>query len=86
MLPPRVNSRPRFMPADALWTFAMACNVYLSFFHSYDAAQLRQLEWKYLGACYGVPLIPALVYLFVRSHHRGRMYGSAVVCPPVEWI
>ncbi|KAJ6004807.1 hypothetical protein N7540_012606 [Penicillium herquei] len=37
-----------FMLADALWTFAMACNVYLTIFHKYDSDQLRQLEWKYL--------------------------------------
>ena len=69
----------RFMPADALWTFAMACNVWLSFFRSYDAVALRRLEFKYLLACYGVPFIPALIYLFVKSHERGKIYGSATV-------
>lgn len=67
------------MPADALWTFAMGCNVWLSFFRSHDASALRRLEWKYLIACYGVPLIPALIYLFVHSIDRGKVYGSAVV-------
>ncbi|OAP55362.1 hypothetical protein AYL99_10335 [Fonsecaea erecta] len=68
-----------FMPADALWTFAMACNVYLSFFRQYDASQLRSLEWRYLGACYGIPFIPALVFLFVSSGDRGKVYGDAVL-------
>jgi hypothetical protein len=70
----------RFLPADALWTFAMACNVYLSFFRQYDSAQLKGLEWKYLGACYGVPFIPAIVFLFVNTPSRGKVFGSAVVC------
>lgn len=75
------------MPADALWTFAMACNVYLSFFRQYDMSQLRGLEWKYLGGCYGIPFVPALVFLFVSSGARGKVYGDAVVrvlqmCPP----
>lgn len=67
------------MPADALWTFAMGCNVWLSFFRSYDASALRRLEWKYLIACYGLPFIPAFIYIFVSTFDRGRVYGSAVV-------
>ncbi|KEF55211.1 uncharacterized protein A1O9_08865 [Exophiala aquamarina CBS 119918] len=57
----------------------MACNVYLSFFRQYDSAQLKGLEWKYLGACYGVPFIPAIVFLFVSSPSRGKVFGSAVL-------
>ena len=68
------------MVADALWTFAMACNVYLTFFRKYDAEQLRMLEWKYILFCYGVPFIPAFIFFFVRSESRGKVYGSAVVC------
>lgn len=75
------DNKHRFMPADALWTFAMSCNVWLSFFRSYDAAALRRLEWKYLLACYGVPFVPGLIYLFVNTIGRGKIYGSAVVCP-----
>lgn len=67
------------MPADALWTFAMACNVYLTFFHKYNSERLRQLEWKYLLFCYGLPFIPAFTYLFVVSESRGAIYGSATV-------
>ncbi|PLB33397.1 putative cAMP receptor-like protein [Aspergillus candidus] len=68
-----------FMPADALWTFAMACNVYLTFFHKYNSERLRQLEWKYLLFCYGLPFIPAFTYLFVVSESRGAIYGSATL-------
>ncbi|CAI7658938.1 unnamed protein product [Penicillium pancosmium] len=68
-----------FMPADALWTFAMACNVYLTFFHKYDSEQLRQIEWKYLLFCYGLPLIPAFVYFFIKTEALGRVYGSAIL-------
>ncbi|KAJ5495568.1 hypothetical protein N7539_000684 [Penicillium diatomitis] len=68
-----------FMPADALWTFAMACNVYLTFFHKYNSDQLRQLEWKYLAGCYGIPFIPAFVYFFISTSSLGRVYGSAVL-------
>ncbi|KAJ5183182.1 hypothetical protein N7492_000798 [Penicillium capsulatum] len=68
-----------FMPADALWTFAMACNVYLTFFHKYDSEQLRQLEWKYVLGCYGLPFIPSFAYFFIQSPARGRVYGSAIL-------
>ncbi|KAI1613330.1 hypothetical protein EDD36DRAFT_465460 [Exophiala viscosa] len=73
-----VNS-PLFLPADALWTFAMACNVYLSFFRRYDAPRLRTLEWRYLACCYGIPFVPALVFLFIRTPVRGKIYGNAVL-------
>ncbi|KAK1141971.1 hypothetical protein N8T08_008294 [Aspergillus melleus] len=68
-----------FMPADALWTLAMACNVYLTFFHKYDSDQLRRLEWKYLAFCYGLPFIPAFAYFFIQTETRGRVYGSALI-------
>lgn len=78
----------RFMPADALWTLAMACNVYLTFFHKYNSEQLRRLEWKYVLCCYGLPFIPAFVYFFINTQARGRVYGSAIVsdlCSSVTW-
>ncbi|KAL4894616.1 hypothetical protein BDV59DRAFT_13695 [Aspergillus ambiguus] len=68
-----------FMPADALWTFAMACNVYLTFFRKYNSEQLRKQEWKYLLFCYGLPFIPSFVFFFVQSRSRGRVYGGAVL-------
>lgn len=67
------------MPADALWTFAMACNVWLSFFRAYDTSALRRLEWKYIVACYGVPFIPGFIYIFVNTQERRKVYGAAVV-------
>ncbi|KAJ6118224.1 hypothetical protein N7471_013691 [Penicillium samsonianum] len=68
-----------FMPADALWTFAMACNVYLTFFHKYNSEQLRQIEWKYVVCCYGLPFIPSLIYFFIHTQTRGWVYGSAIL-------
>ncbi|CAG8006878.1 unnamed protein product, partial [Penicillium nalgiovense] len=68
-----------FMPADALWTFAMACNVYLTFFHKYGSEQLRQIEWVYVVCCYGLPFIPSFIYFFIHTHARGRVYGSAIL-------
>ncbi|KFY70152.1 hypothetical protein V498_10387, partial [Pseudogymnoascus sp. VKM F-4517 (FW-2822)] len=39
---------------------------------------LRKLEWKYCIACYGIPFIPAFVYLFIETKARGKVYGSAI--------
>jgi hypothetical protein len=69
------------MPADALWTLAMACNVYLTFFRKYNAQKLRALEWKYIVFCYGIPFLPAFCYFFVQTPGRGKIYGSATVRP-----
>ncbi|KAJ6086412.1 hypothetical protein N7467_005326 [Penicillium canescens] len=68
-----------FLPADALWAFAMACNVYLTFFHKYNSEQLRQIEWKYVVCCYGLPFIPSFIYFFIQTQARGRVYGSAIL-------
>lgn len=73
------------MPADALWTLAMACNVFLTFFRQYDAALLRTLELRYLILCYGLPLIPALTYCFIENEKRGKFYGSANVSKLESW-
>lgn len=67
------------MPADALWTLAMACNVYLTFFHKFNASQLRALEWKYFVVSYGLPFIPSVVYLCINNSARGKIYGPATV-------
>jgi hypothetical protein len=69
----------RFLPADALWTMAMAINVYLTFFCKYNQRDLRSLELKYGILCYGTPFVPAVVYLFINPPGKGRIYGSAVV-------
>ncbi|KAI1098242.1 family A G protein-coupled receptor-like protein [Jackrogersella minutella] len=68
-----------FLPADALWTLAMAFNVYLTFYHKFDAARLRSMEIYYLILCYGIPFIPALTYVFIKTQSSGRMYGNATL-------
>ncbi|KAL8685917.1 MAG: hypothetical protein Q9224_005618 [Gallowayella concinna] len=65
------------LPADALWNLAMAINVYLTLFKKYNAQQLKALEWRYHIMCYAIPFIVALVYLFVDTSSRGRIYGDA---------
>ena len=62
-----------------MWTFAMAVNVYLVIFQHFDAQDLQRLEKRYLLGCYGLPFIPAFVFLFVNDSVRGRMYGNATV-------
>jgi hypothetical protein len=69
----------RFMPADSLWSLAMAGNVYLAFFHHYDSGSLKQLHWKYFITCYGVPFFPAMIYLFVKNTKGEKVYGGATV-------
>ncbi|KAK3940789.1 G-protein coupled receptor [Diplogelasinospora grovesii] len=68
-----------FMPADAFWTLAMAVNVYLTFYFKYDAQQLRKMELPYLLACYGLPFIIAIVFIFISTPDKGRMYGNATL-------
>lgn len=61
----------------------MACNVYLALFHHYNTELLRPLEWKYFLLCYGLPFIPALVFLFIETKSNGKVYGDAVVSLPI---
>lgn len=68
-----------FIPADSLWTFCMALNVYLTFFKNYTASNLRSLEKWYLIFCYGVPFVPALVYLLLDAGGRYGIYGPATI-------
>lgn len=68
-----------FMPADAFWTLAMAFNVYLTFYHKYDARKLRRMEVPYLLCCYGIPFIPAIVYIFLKNKDGYRAYGNATI-------
>ena len=76
-----------FLPADALWNLAMAINVYLTLFKKYNAQQLKALEWRYHLMCYGAPLLVAVVYLFVDTPDRGRIYGPATVnFPPARFV
>ncbi|KAB5575920.1 hypothetical protein GE09DRAFT_609283 [Coniochaeta sp. 2T2.1] len=68
-----------FMPADAFWTLAMAVNVYLTFYYKFDAQKLRKMEIPYLLACYGIPFIVAMTFIFIRTPEKGRMYGDATL-------
>jgi hypothetical protein len=58
--------------ADALWSFCMALNVYLTFFRRFSIPRLRKLEWKYFLFCYGMPFILAFVPLVLKSKPYGR--------------
>jgi hypothetical protein len=67
----------RFLPADACWAFAMALNIWLTFYRKYDAERIRRLEVVYFIVCYGVPFIPAFTYIFIKTASKGRLYGNA---------
>ncbi|KAF1841632.1 family A G protein-coupled receptor-like protein [Cucurbitaria berberidis CBS 394.84] len=78
-----------FMMADSLWVFCMALNVFLVFFYAYDSHQLRHLEKWYLLFAYGVPAIPALIYVIL-DHTGHRILGPATlwcwVAKEVDWM
>ncbi|EAQ87411.1 hypothetical protein CHGG_04030 [Chaetomium globosum CBS 148.51] len=65
-----------FPIADVLWTMAMAVNVYLIVYRSYDIESLRRLEWKYMVGITTVTFIPALVLLFIHTDENGPIYGA----------
>ncbi|KAF2709525.1 hypothetical protein K504DRAFT_276447 [Pleomassaria siparia CBS 279.74] len=79
-----------FMVADSLWVFCMALNVMLVFFYNYGASQLRRLETWYMLFSYGVPAVPASVYIIIDHYGSFRVMGSATIwCwvgPQVEWM
>ncbi|KAL7273622.1 hypothetical protein RUND412_003509 [Rhizina undulata] len=68
-----------FLPADALFCFCMALNVYLTVFKKYTTKRLKKLEIYYVIVCYGLPGIPAIAFLFGKNEHLGPIYGSAVL-------
>lgn len=68
-----------FMPADALFCLAMALNVYLTVFKKYTTKRLRDLELTYILVCYGVPAIPAVIFLFIKNKEGVYIYGSATL-------
>lgn len=69
----------RFLPADAFWALAMAINVYLVFYRKFDDVRLRKLEPIYIAICYGIPMIPALVYIWIQDDKGNRLYGDATL-------
>ncbi|KAL2177795.1 uncharacterized protein P884DRAFT_223556 [Thermothelomyces heterothallicus CBS 202.75] len=77
-----------FPIADVLWTLAMAVNVYLIVYHSYDIESLRRLEWKYVAGITTVTFIPAFVMLFIRTPDKGPMYGGVTLWCAIapKWI
>lgn len=56
----------------------MAINVYMVFFMSFNPTTFRHYLWLYCLICYGLPAIPAFVFLFIKDPH-GLIYGDAVV-------
>ena len=68
-----------FGGVDVYWALCMSLNVYLALFHGWTAKRMEKQEWKYLTACYGISLSPAVVYLFVNTASRGRVYGPAIL-------
>ncbi|KAL9594050.1 MAG: hypothetical protein Q9219_007240 [cf. Caloplaca sp. 3 TL-2023] len=76
-MPHKLTYSYRFFIADALWNVVLALNVYLTLFKKYGSAELKALEWRYHLLCYGTPFIVALVYCFVETQGRGKIYGPA---------
>lgn len=70
------------MPADSLWSFCMALNIYLTFNRRYAAEGLMRLEKWYFLLCYGLPLVLATVLILIKTDDRGRIYGPALVGVP----
>ncbi|CAK7206234.1 hypothetical protein SEUCBS139899_009021 [Sporothrix eucalyptigena] len=68
-----------FMQSDPWWSFAMAFNVYLVFFHSANPTMFRRHLWVYCLVCFGLPMIPAIVCLYIQSSAKGPVYGDATL-------
>ncbi|KAI3392028.1 hypothetical protein diail_6324 [Diaporthe ilicicola] len=67
-----------FMQSDPWWSFAMAVNVYMVFFMSFNPTTFRQYLWLYCVICFGLPAIPSFVFLFLREE-KGLVYGDAAL-------
>lgn len=67
------------MQADPWWSFAMAVNVYLVFFHNIRPSVFRQYAWVYCLICFGGPLITAVALVSIQGDPRGPVFGDAVV-------
>lgn len=57
----------------------MALNVYLTVFKKYTTKRLRNLEVAYILTCYGIPFVPAMIFLFPKDHAGVPVYGSATL-------
>jgi hypothetical protein len=68
------------MPADALWAFCMALNIYFAFHtRKFPTINFRQLVYYYIIACYGIPFLPAMVFLVLDLSTQAGFYGDATV-------
>ncbi|OBT87670.1 hypothetical protein VE02_02744 [Pseudogymnoascus sp. 03VT05] len=67
------------MPADALWMFSMAFNVFLTFFYHFGEPEFKALEKYYIVFNYGIPLIPAIVFVVYQNEERGHIFGDATL-------
>jgi hypothetical protein len=67
------------MPADSLWMFCMAVNVFLTFQTTKIHVNLRKLEKWYFLLCFGLPGIPAITYLILDTTKGKDYYGDAIV-------
>lgn len=76
-----------FLGVDCYWALFMAINVYLVFFKDYTVEKLKSLDVLYLLLSYGLSFVPALVFIFISTPSRGRMYGDALIWCwiSVEW-
>lgn len=68
-----------FGAVDCYWALCMALNVYLTLFRSWTIHRIQSLDWRYLAACYGLSLTPAVAFLIIRTEARGRVYGPAIL-------
>ncbi|KAK0724917.1 hypothetical protein B0H67DRAFT_480881 [Lasiosphaeris hirsuta] len=77
-----------FPVADVMWTLAMAIDVFLIVFYSYDAASLKRLEWKYMVGITTLTFIPAFVFLFINTEEKGPFYGSVTIWCAIapKWV
>jgi hypothetical protein len=74
----------RFPMADVLWTFVMACDVFLIVFRRHDARALRKLELRYTLVITLLAFVPAFVFLFIQTEDKGYMYGSVTVSSTIQ--
>ncbi|KAL6872860.1 G-protein coupled receptor protein [Trichoderma novae-zelandiae] len=68
-----------FMQSDPWWSFAMAFNVFLVFFHNANPASFRKRIWIYCLICFGGPLLPAIVLVSIRDDAKGPVFGNAAL-------
>ncbi|KAF2083894.1 hypothetical protein K490DRAFT_50481 [Saccharata proteae CBS 121410] len=78
-----------FMTADVVWAMFMALNVFLAF-RGYTSQELLNLEVCYNVVAYGVPSIPAIIYLILDLTMDTGIYGPATlwcwVSDDYEWL